>query len=119
MSLATASCWVPGPGPVAHRLPAHAAATESALEPEVFRLPVERLRDGYYADAYFVYTKQLLEHTGHHPRVLMQVFQKQQSLLGGIDEAIAILKLGAGRLGTAGEWTPGCGRAGGARTARG
>jgi len=38
----------------------------------------------------------------------MQVFQKQQSLLGGIDEAIAILKLGAGRLGTAGEWTPGC-----------
>ena len=60
------------------------------LEPEVFRLPVERLRDGYYADAYFVYTKQLLEHAGHHPRVLMQVFQKQPSLLGGIDEALAV-----------------------------
>jgi nicotinate phosphoribosyltransferase len=77
------------------------------LEPDVFRLPVERLRDGYYADAYFVYTKELLEHTDHHPRTLMQVFQKQQSLLGGIDEAIAVLKLGAGCLGQDGLWTPG------------
>jgi nicotinate phosphoribosyltransferase len=81
--------------------------TTTRLQPEVFRLPVERLRDGYYADAYFVYTKQLLEHEGHHPRVLMQVFQKQQSLLGGIDEALAILKLGAGREGPDGEWVDG------------
>jgi nicotinate phosphoribosyltransferase len=81
--------------------------TTTRLRPEVFRLPVERLRDGYYADAYFVYTKQLLEHEGHHPRVLMQVFQKQQSLLGGIDEALAILKLGAGREGPDGEWVEG------------
>ncbi|HEX3804211.1 MAG TPA: quinolinate phosphoribosyl transferase [Solirubrobacteraceae bacterium] len=84
-----------------------AQATRTRLDPEVFRLPAARLRDGYYADAYFVYTKQLLEDVGHHPRVLMQVFQKQQSLLGGIDEAIAILKLGAGRLGDDGEWFPG------------
>ena len=28
-----------------------------------------------------------------HPRVTMQVFQKQRSILGGIDEAIAVLKL--------------------------
>jgi nicotinate phosphoribosyltransferase len=81
--------------------------TRSRLDPEVFRLPAERLRDGYYADAYFVYTKQLLEHAGHHPRVVMQVFQKQQSLLGGIDEAIAIIKLGAGRVDAAGEWVSG------------
>jgi nicotinate phosphoribosyltransferase len=81
--------------------------TTTRLQPDVFRLPVERLRDGYYADAYFVYTKQLLEHQGHHPRVLMQVFQKQQSLLGGIDEALAILKLGAGREAPDGEWVEG------------
>jgi nicotinate phosphoribosyltransferase len=81
--------------------------TRTRLEPEVFRLPVERLRDGYYADAYFVYTKQLLEDVGDHPRVLMQVFQKQESLLGGIDEAIAILKLGAGTAGPGGVWSPG------------
>jgi nicotinate phosphoribosyltransferase len=81
--------------------------SRTRLHPDVFRLPVERLRDGYYADAYFVYTKQLLEHVGHHPRVLMQVFQKQQSLLGGIDEALAILKLGAGRVAPDGEWVSG------------
>jgi nicotinate phosphoribosyltransferase len=77
------------------------------LEPEVFRLPVERLREGYYSDAYFVYTKQLLQDVGHHPRVLMQIFQKQQSLLGGIDEAIAMLKLAAGYFAADGEWVPG------------
>ncbi len=53
------------------------------LEPDVFRLPVQRLREGYYADAYFVYTKQLLEDVGHHPRVLLQVFQKQSRCSGG------------------------------------
>ena len=66
------------------------------LAPEIFRLPVERIRHGYYSDAYFVYTKQLLEREDHHPRVTMQVFQKRDSVLGGVDEAIAILKLCAG-----------------------
>ena len=66
------------------------------LDPAIFRLPVDRIRRGYYSDAYFVYTKSLLEQENHHPRVTMQVFQKKQSLLGGIDEAIAILKLCSG-----------------------
>ena len=39
------------------------------LDPEVFRLPVERIRDGYYSDAYFNFTKELLEGDGRHPRV--------------------------------------------------
>jgi nicotinate phosphoribosyltransferase len=77
------------------------------LDPEVFRLPVERIRGGYYSDAYFVYTKQLLEAEEHHPRVTMQVFQKQDSLLGGIDEAIAVLKLCSGFEGTDGDWVLG------------
>ncbi|MBA2766660.1 MAG: quinolinate phosphoribosyl transferase [Solirubrobacterales bacterium] len=77
------------------------------LDPAVFRLPVERLRDGYYSDAYFVFTKELLEADGHRPRVLMQVFQKEVAALGGIDEAIAILKLCAGGRGPGGAWTPG------------
>ena len=47
------------------------------LDPAIFRLPVERIRDGYYSDAYFVLTKQLLEAEGDHPRVTMQVFQKR------------------------------------------
>jgi nicotinate phosphoribosyltransferase len=66
------------------------------LDPEVFRLPVDRIRRGYYSDAYFVYTKQLLEELNRRPRVTMQVFQKKESLLGGIDEAIAVLKLCSG-----------------------
>ena len=69
------------------------APMRERLEPEIFRLPVERLREGYYSDAYFNFTKQLLEEHDRHPRVVMQVFQKERSILGGIDEAIAVLKL--------------------------
>jgi len=67
------------------------------LDPATFRLPLERIREGYYTDAYFNYAKDLLEAEGRHPRVLMQVFQKKESVLGGIDEAVAVLKEGAGR----------------------
>lgn len=79
------------------------------LDPDTFRLPVERIRDGWYSDAYFVSTKRLLEEDGHHPRVLLQVFQKRDSLLGGIDEAIAVLKLCSGRRAADGAWIPGWG----------
>ncbi len=75
------------------------------LDPSIFRLPVARIRAGYYSDAYFVYTTQLLQAEGRHPRVTMQVFQKRDSRLGGIDEAIAILKLCAGHE-RDGEWIP-------------
>jgi nicotinate phosphoribosyltransferase len=67
------------------------------LDPSVFRLPVERIREGYYSDAYFNYTKELLELRHDCPVVTMQVFQKEQSVVGGIDEAVAILKLCTGR----------------------
>src|SRR3954464_297359 len=67
------------------------------LDPSVFRLPVERIREGYYSDAYFNFTKELLEERGNRPVVTMQVFQKEHSICGGIDEAIAILKLCSGR----------------------
>jgi nicotinate phosphoribosyltransferase len=68
---------------------------------------VERIRDGYYSDAYFNLTKDLLEADQHHPHVLMQVFQKEQSVLGGIDEAIAILKLCSGERQPDGSWESG------------
>jgi len=68
------------------------------LDPDVFALPVERMREGYYTDAYFNFSKQVLEAKDEHPRVLMQVFQKYgNAVLGGIDEAIAMLKLCSGR----------------------
>jgi len=83
-----------------------ATQTTTRLDPAIFRLPVERIRQGYYSDAYFVYTKSLLEAEGDHPRVTMQVFQKRDSVLGGIDEAIAVLKLCSGHE-EDGAWVPG------------
>src|SRR6201995_1089137 len=84
-----------------------ATQTQARLDPAIFRLPVDRIRRGYYSDAYFVYTKQLLEAEGHPPHVTMQVFQKRDSVLGGIDEAIAILKLCSGREAHDGTWING------------
>ena len=84
-----------------------ATQTEARLDPAIFRLPVARIRQGYYSDAYFVYTKQLLEAENHHPHVTMQVFQKKDSVLGGIDEAIAVLKLCSGHEAEDKAWIPG------------
>jgi nicotinate phosphoribosyltransferase len=68
---------------------------------------VERIRTGYYSDAYFNFTKELMEARDDAPRVTMQVFQKEHSILGGIDEALAILRHGAGERGPDGAWIPG------------
>ncbi|HTP21779.1 MAG TPA: quinolinate phosphoribosyl transferase [Solirubrobacteraceae bacterium] len=83
-----------------------ATQISTRLDPSIFRLPVDRIRQGYYSDQYFVYTKALLEAEGHHPHVVMQVFQKKESVLGGIDEAIAVLKLCCGHE-RDGEWVSG------------
>jgi nicotinate phosphoribosyltransferase len=77
------------------------------LDPEVFRLPIARIRAGHYTDAYFNFTKELLEAKGRHPDVVMQVFQRNHSVLGGIDEALAVLKLCAGHSAPEGGWIDG------------
>jgi len=66
---------------------------KNRLPPEVFDLPVEKMREGYYTDAYFNFARDTLLADGRHPRVVMQVFQKHRAILGGMDEAIAVLKL--------------------------
>jgi nicotinate phosphoribosyltransferase len=76
------------------------------LDPDVFRLPVEKIRAGWYSDAYFNFTKELLEAENRHPHVTLQVFQRHRSVLGGIDEAIAVLKGCSGRRGEHG-WESG------------
>src|SRR5947199_10716709 len=63
------------------------------LPPEIFDLPVEKMREGYYTDVYFNFARDTLLADGRHPRVVMQVFQKKRAVLGGMDEAIAVLKL--------------------------
>jgi len=77
------------------------------LAPDTFRLPVERIRDGYYSDAYFNYTKELLEREGLSPLVTLQVFQRGQSVLGGVDEAVAVLRECSGRRLAHGGWEAG------------
>jgi nicotinate phosphoribosyltransferase len=67
--------------------------TRTRLDPSVFDLPVEKMRAGWYTDAYFNHTRAALLEDGRHPQVVMQVFQKKHAFLGGMDEAIAILKL--------------------------
>jgi nicotinate phosphoribosyltransferase len=62
------------------------------LDPEVFNLPVAKMRAGYYSDKYFVRSRDILLAEGYRPRVTMQVFGKSSAFLGGVDEAIAILK---------------------------
>jgi nicotinate phosphoribosyltransferase len=76
------------------------------LPASTFRLPVEKIRSGWYSDAYFTLAKGLLEAEDRHPIVTMQVFQKRHALLGGIDEAIALLEQCSGREGPDG-WRPG------------
>ena len=68
-------------------------ARRPRLDPHIFNLPVEKMRSGYYSDKYFVRAREVLLADGYRPRVTMQVFGKQQAFLGGVDEAIAILKL--------------------------
>jgi nicotinate phosphoribosyltransferase len=65
------------------------------LDPSLFRLPVEEIKQGFYTDKYFERTREVLRSDSHSPRVLMQVTGKSAGYLSGIDEAIAILKLAA------------------------
>lgn len=68
------------------------------LHPNVFRLPIEKIRSGYKSDIYFGRTKYVLEKDGRRDRVTMQVFQKHEgAVIVGTDLTLAILHVGAGR----------------------
>ena len=67
------------------------------LKPEIFNLPVKKIKSGWYSDKYFVRTKDVLEKDNNHTRVLMQIFTRDSGIVCGIDEAIAILHLCADR----------------------
>jgi len=77
------------------------------LRPEIFNLPVEKMRDGYYSDTYFNRARMILERDRRHPYVRMQVFQRSDAVLCGIDEALAILRLCSGRRRPDGSWEDG------------
>ncbi len=58
--------------------------------------PLPELRAGYRTDVYFRRAKQALEAADRRPRGLMQVFQKKDALLCGMEEALALVAAGAG-----------------------
>lgn len=57
-----------------------------------FDLDIERIRSGHYTDQYFNRTCDLVTELRPDTVVRMQVFQKNHAVLGGIDEAIAMLR---------------------------
>ena len=63
------------------------------LKPGVFKLPVAKIRSGWYSDKYFVRTREILKKDNNHVPVLMQVFTRKPGVVCGIDEAIAVLRL--------------------------
>jgi len=63
------------------------------LDPALFELPVEKIRQGWYTDRYFQRTREVLEKDNRDPIVLLQVSAKSAGYLSGIDESIALLKL--------------------------
>ena len=70
---------------------------DGRLDPAIFHLPVEKMREGYYSDTYFNRARTILARDAYRPIVRMQVFQRNDAVLCGIDEAIAMLKLCSGR----------------------
>ena len=62
------------------------------LPVESFDFPVDKIKAGYYTDAYFLRSEEILNGDNHHPRVLMQIFPRANVVLCGVDETIALLK---------------------------
>lgn len=59
---------------------------------ENFHFPVDKIKAGYYTDAYFMRAEEILNGDNRHPRVLMQIFTREKEVVCGIDEVIALLK---------------------------
>jgi nicotinate phosphoribosyltransferase len=66
------------------------------LPPETFDIPVHEIRRGYRSDVYFWRSKVALEDAHRDTSLLVQVFQKRDAIICGVDETLATLKLGTG-----------------------
>lgn len=63
------------------------------VDPALFELPVERIRAGEFSDVYFTRARAALRADERVARVTWQVSSKDAGWLGGIDEAVALLRL--------------------------
>lgn len=62
------------------------------LDINAFDFPIDKLKTGYYADKYFLRAAEILNKDSYNPTVLMQVFQRGNVRLCGLDESIALLR---------------------------
>ena len=69
------------------------ARRRKRVDPTLFALPVEQIRAGTYSDAYFNSARAALRAESREARVTWQLSAKRDGWLGGIDEAVALLKL--------------------------
>jgi nicotinate phosphoribosyltransferase len=69
------------------------ARRRKRIDPTLFSLPVEQIRVGTYSDAYFNSARAALRAEGREARVTWQLSVRRDGWLGGIDEAVALLKL--------------------------
>src|SRR5262249_59477683 len=63
------------------------------VPPERFQLPIERLRQGYYSDKYFVRARDVLIRGGHDRQATRPGLQKKAARLAGRDAAVPVLQL--------------------------
>jgi nicotinate phosphoribosyltransferase len=81
-------------------LPVHGPESrtpDGRLASWIFDLPVTELRAGYRAAVYFDRSRRILAAEGANTEATIQVFQRQDGVVAcGIDEALAIIALGAG-----------------------
>ena len=63
------------------------------IDPALFELPIDRIRAGVFSDVYFNRSREALRVEGREARVTWQVSALRGGWLGGIDEAVALLKL--------------------------
>ena len=66
------------------------------LPPSVFKIPTDKLRCGYYSDRYFLRTREVLIRDKKKVQVGYQFFPRENAVICGLDEAIAMLKTCAG-----------------------
>jgi len=71
-------------------------AEPTRLAPYVFKVPIEKVRGGYYADKYFTRYVDILRKDNLHQQVVYQIFPRADAVVAGLDEACAILRCGAG-----------------------
>lgn len=65
---------------------------KTRLNPSIFKVPIDKIRAGYYTDKYFVRVSEILRKERHNPHVLYQFFVRKPAIVVGLDEALAILK---------------------------